>query len=324
MPDSRLVDEALLRDWPLPDLGSDKEERGRLVVVAGSRRDARCRPAVGRGGPPRRRRQDPARDRTVVRPRPRRHGARADGHRGGRGRRRVAAPRRSRRAGRPRGRQHGAARPRFHGPRRVRQLVRRLRAQARGHGRDRRAGDGVRHRQPRGGRRARRDRRAHGQPRRAGALPRPHRRRGLGGPGGSRVPARGANARGRRVRWPRQDRRPPGRGAARRGRQPRARDGGVGDVQAGIGLVWWPAEPSPRKQPCGAPGCTPPQAIASPRRWDRSATWPASCPASPPASWPSWATDHRSRLGSNADAAVSPHRSHSKGNDRGGRPWEAS
>jgi ADP-dependent NAD(P)H-hydrate dehydratase len=37
MPDSRLVDEALLRDWPLPDLGSDKEERGRLVVVAGSR-----------------------------------------------------------------------------------------------------------------------------------------------------------------------------------------------------------------------------------------------------------------------------------------------
>lgn len=37
MPDGTLVDEALLRDWPLPDLGSDKEERGRLVVVAGSR-----------------------------------------------------------------------------------------------------------------------------------------------------------------------------------------------------------------------------------------------------------------------------------------------
>ena len=37
MPDGRLVDAALLRDWPLPDLGSDKEERGRLVVVAGSR-----------------------------------------------------------------------------------------------------------------------------------------------------------------------------------------------------------------------------------------------------------------------------------------------
>jgi ADP-dependent NAD(P)H-hydrate dehydratase len=37
MPDGRLVDEALLRGWPLPDLGSDKEERGRLLVVAGSR-----------------------------------------------------------------------------------------------------------------------------------------------------------------------------------------------------------------------------------------------------------------------------------------------
>ena len=37
MPESRLVDAALLRDWPLPDLGSDKEERGRLLVVAGSR-----------------------------------------------------------------------------------------------------------------------------------------------------------------------------------------------------------------------------------------------------------------------------------------------
>ena len=37
MPDATLVDEALLRDWPLPDLGSDKEQRGRLVVVAGSR-----------------------------------------------------------------------------------------------------------------------------------------------------------------------------------------------------------------------------------------------------------------------------------------------
>jgi hydroxyethylthiazole kinase-like uncharacterized protein yjeF len=37
MPDAVLVDAALLRDWPLPDLGSDKEDRGRLVVVAGSR-----------------------------------------------------------------------------------------------------------------------------------------------------------------------------------------------------------------------------------------------------------------------------------------------
>jgi len=37
MPDARRVDAALLRDWPLPELGSDKEERGRLVVVAGSR-----------------------------------------------------------------------------------------------------------------------------------------------------------------------------------------------------------------------------------------------------------------------------------------------
>lgn len=37
MPDPTLVDAALLRDWPLPDLGSDKEDRGRLVVVAGSR-----------------------------------------------------------------------------------------------------------------------------------------------------------------------------------------------------------------------------------------------------------------------------------------------
>jgi ADP-dependent NAD(P)H-hydrate dehydratase len=37
MADGTLVDAALLRGWPLPDLGSDKEERGRLVVVAGSR-----------------------------------------------------------------------------------------------------------------------------------------------------------------------------------------------------------------------------------------------------------------------------------------------
>lgn len=37
MPDAVLVDATLLRDWPLPDLGSDKEDRGRLVVVAGSR-----------------------------------------------------------------------------------------------------------------------------------------------------------------------------------------------------------------------------------------------------------------------------------------------
>lgn len=37
MPDAVLVDAALLRGWPLPDLGSDKEDRGRLVVVAGSR-----------------------------------------------------------------------------------------------------------------------------------------------------------------------------------------------------------------------------------------------------------------------------------------------
>lgn len=37
MPEGTLVTAALLRDWPLPDLGSDKEERGRLVVVAGSR-----------------------------------------------------------------------------------------------------------------------------------------------------------------------------------------------------------------------------------------------------------------------------------------------
>lgn len=37
MPDAVLVDAALLRDWPLPDLGSDKEDRGRLVVAAGSR-----------------------------------------------------------------------------------------------------------------------------------------------------------------------------------------------------------------------------------------------------------------------------------------------
>lgn len=37
MPDATLVDAALLRAWPLPDLGADKEERGRLVVVAGTR-----------------------------------------------------------------------------------------------------------------------------------------------------------------------------------------------------------------------------------------------------------------------------------------------
>ena len=37
MPEGRLVDPDLLRDWPLPDPGSDKEERGRLLVVGGSR-----------------------------------------------------------------------------------------------------------------------------------------------------------------------------------------------------------------------------------------------------------------------------------------------
>jgi hydroxyethylthiazole kinase-like uncharacterized protein yjeF len=37
MPDGTLVDTALLRRWPLPEPGSDKEERGRLLVVAGRR-----------------------------------------------------------------------------------------------------------------------------------------------------------------------------------------------------------------------------------------------------------------------------------------------
>ncbi|NYE38374.1 hydroxyethylthiazole kinase-like uncharacterized protein yjeF [Nocardioides cavernae] len=37
MADGTRVDEDLLRAWPLPALGSDKDERGRLVVVAGSR-----------------------------------------------------------------------------------------------------------------------------------------------------------------------------------------------------------------------------------------------------------------------------------------------
>lgn len=37
MPESRLVDVAFLRDWPLPEPGADKEERGRLTVVAGTR-----------------------------------------------------------------------------------------------------------------------------------------------------------------------------------------------------------------------------------------------------------------------------------------------
>lgn len=36
MPDGTLVDADLLRDWPLPEPGSDKEERGRVLVVAGS------------------------------------------------------------------------------------------------------------------------------------------------------------------------------------------------------------------------------------------------------------------------------------------------
>ena len=37
MPEGTVVDARLLRDWPLPEPGSDKEERGRLLVVAGSR-----------------------------------------------------------------------------------------------------------------------------------------------------------------------------------------------------------------------------------------------------------------------------------------------
>jgi ADP-dependent NAD(P)H-hydrate dehydratase len=36
MPDGVLADQALLRRWPLPEPGSDKEERGRLLVVAGT------------------------------------------------------------------------------------------------------------------------------------------------------------------------------------------------------------------------------------------------------------------------------------------------
>ncbi len=36
MPEGTLVEPGLLRDWPLPEPGSDKEERGRLTVVAGS------------------------------------------------------------------------------------------------------------------------------------------------------------------------------------------------------------------------------------------------------------------------------------------------
>lgn len=37
MPEGTLVDAGLLRDWPLPEPGADKEARGRLLVVAGSR-----------------------------------------------------------------------------------------------------------------------------------------------------------------------------------------------------------------------------------------------------------------------------------------------
>jgi hydroxyethylthiazole kinase-like uncharacterized protein yjeF len=37
MPDAVAVDTDVLRGWPLPEPGSDKEERGRLLVVAGTR-----------------------------------------------------------------------------------------------------------------------------------------------------------------------------------------------------------------------------------------------------------------------------------------------
>ncbi|HSU00963.1 MAG TPA: NAD(P)H-hydrate dehydratase [Nocardioides sp.] len=37
MPEPLVVDAGVLRDWPLPEPGSDKEERGRLLVVAGTR-----------------------------------------------------------------------------------------------------------------------------------------------------------------------------------------------------------------------------------------------------------------------------------------------
>ncbi len=37
MPDAVVVDTDVLRGWPLPEPGSDKEERGRLLVVAGTR-----------------------------------------------------------------------------------------------------------------------------------------------------------------------------------------------------------------------------------------------------------------------------------------------
>ena len=37
MPEGTLVDDALLRSWPLPEPGSDKEGRGELLLVAGTR-----------------------------------------------------------------------------------------------------------------------------------------------------------------------------------------------------------------------------------------------------------------------------------------------
>ena len=125
MPDSRLVDEALLRGWPLPDLGSDKEERGRLVVVAGSREtpgagllSAKGAFRVGAGkihSRPHGR---------APRPWPSRH--QADGHRAGGGRRRFAGPRRGRRARRVPGGGTVLLGPGFTDPDVSDELVRRL------------------------------------------------------------------------------------------------------------------------------------------------------------------------------------------------------
>ena len=45
MPDPLVVTPAGLRDWPLPDPGSDKESRGQLLVVGGTRAHHRGRSA---------------------------------------------------------------------------------------------------------------------------------------------------------------------------------------------------------------------------------------------------------------------------------------
>ena len=286
MPDSRLVDAALLRDWPLPDLGSDKEERGRLVVVAGSRETAgagllaaegafrvgagkiqlatarSCAPALAVTAPELM--VTGVARTTEGRCTPTRPTSWSSGRTAARCCSAPASPSPTRPTSSCAGWCPGWR-----------------------HGRDGRAGDGVRTDN-------------HEEVAALDATPVLTVNPGelahcLGVPGDevsqdleSHTSRLAARTRAVVVCGG------PVKVVAHRDEVWRVEAGnaglgtaGSGDVQAGIvaGLVARGAAPA--RRPSGWPGCTPPPAIASPSGWDRSATWPASCPGSCPGCSPS-------------------------------------